>query len=292
VNDVPGVGPALSASLTDDEPRSASGVEGLDGAREEETAASGLARGTVNDPAAIPRHILGTATHRVLELGAARTPARVREILVDETDGALSPAGLQAASRLVLEWVGRFERSPLGRRTSEAEARDPRHVMREEPFLVQIPLGGGEEPVLLRGTADLVLRESSPGGGGAGVLVDYKTNELTPLEVPAKARSYALQLQLYALAVSAYLGEPIREAWLSFLAADQSVSVDVSADALERARERLANFVAARRRGEFPPNPGSLCRTCAFRSVCPGAPSGMGPAPTPAPANLEVLIGK
>jgi len=265
------VGVSLRGSLVEDEPRSATGG-GEDSAGAEEVGSPRRDPAPLGDPTLLPRHILGTATHRILELGPGRTPARVREILVEETGGALSGAGLQAASRLVLEWVGRFERSPLGRRTADAA-----EVLREEPFLVQVPLGGGEEPVLLRGTADLVFRDRAPAQGGvpsgAGppVLVDYKTNDLTSLEVPAKARSYALQLQLYALAVSAYMGQPVGEAWLSFLAADQAISIDVSADALEGARARLASFVAARRRGEFPPRPGSLCHSCAFRSVCPGA---------------------
>jgi RecB family exonuclease len=193
----------------------------------------------------------------------------VREILQEETKGTLSAAGLQAAMRLVLEWVARFERSPLGRRTDRVAHEDPRRVLREEPFLVQVALGN--DSVLLRGTADLVFRESGAGGAGGLVLVDYKTNELTPLEVPAKARSYALQLQLYALAVSAAHGEPVTEAWLSFLAADQAVSVDVSPAALEGARTRLAAFVVARRRGEFPPKPAAHCGTCAFRAACPAA---------------------
>jgi RecB family exonuclease len=179
----------------------------------------------------------------------------VREIVAEETDGSLSPAAASAVVRLVTEWVARFERSPLGRRTAAAE-----DALREVPFLVQI------EGILLRGTADLVIREAS-----GPVLVDYKTNELTALEVPAKARAYVLQLQLYALALGAWLGKPVREAWLSFLAADQAVSVDVSDAALEGARERLAAFVVARRRGEFPPKPGAPCHTCAFRAVCPGA---------------------
>jgi ATP-dependent exoDNAse (exonuclease V) beta subunit len=221
----------------------------------------------VDDPALIARNVLGRATHRVLELGPARSLALARGILAEETGGVLSAAGLGAAARLVLEWVTRFERSPLGARTAHAA-----EVRREEPFLVRVPLGPGEaaETVLLRGTADLVLLEDA-GTARRTVLVDYKTNDLTALEVPARARSYALQLQLYALALATALGEPVTEAWLSFLAADQSVSVDVSAPALEAARERLARFVLARRRGDFTARPSSLCRTCAFRAVCPAA---------------------
>ncbi len=267
-------------SLVADEPRSAG-----DEVSAEEAPVTRDAEDRLDDPTRLPRHILGTATHRALELGSERTSARVREIVAEETDGALSPAGLSAAVRLVMEWVNRFERSPLGRRTARADEvpggrggrSSPKQVLREEPFLVQL------EGILLRGTADLVFRD-----GQGSVLVDYKTNEVTPLEVPAKARSYALQLQLYALAVGAWLGEPVREAWLSFLAADQSVSVDVSEAALEEARERLRAFVAARRRGEFPPRPGSLCRTCAFRAVCPGA---LAAVATPLVAREEVLTG-
>jgi len=254
---------AGTESLVADEPRSAASDE-----EEPEAAATDQ----VDDPLLLPRHVLGTATHRILELGRDRKPSRVREILAEETKGALSARGLAAASRLVLEWVGRFERSPIGQRTLAADKTGD--ALREAPFLVRMESAPGDEPVLVRGTADLIIREKT-----GAVLVDYKTNELTPLQVPAKAREYALQLQLYALAVSAYLGETVREAWLSFLVADLSVQVDVSPPALESARQRLAAFVEARRRGEFPPRPGSLCRTCAFRSVCPGAQNVVSSAP-------------
>ena len=109
----PGLGEPLTRepALLDDEPRKASG--------DDDEPASGLEPSLLDDPALLPRHVLGTATHRVLELGRSRTPARVREILADETKGALSSAGLQAAARLVLEWVSRFNE-----RTEPAGAAD------------------------------------------------------------------------------------------------------------------------------------------------------------------------
>ena len=89
--------------------------------------------------------------------------------------------------------------------------------------------------------------------------------------------------------IRGYEGETIGEAWLSFLVADQSVSVDVSRPALEQARARLEAVVAARRRGEFPARPSSLCRTCAFRSVCPAVRAGDS-TPSREPEGTEVLI--
>jgi ATP-dependent exoDNAse (exonuclease V) beta subunit len=235
---------------------------GLDASEQD---AEDSAAGRVDDPDALPRNLLGTATHRVLELGPERTRALAKAIVEDEVGELLTPNGLSRTVDRVLEWAQVFERSALGRRTAAA-----REVFREEPFLVRVALGPGPEDfVLLRGTADLLFVEER-----GAVLVDYKTNDLTPLEVPLKVPAYALQLQLYALALTPHLGAPPREAWLSFLAAEQSVSVDVSPAALERASERLARFAGARRKGEFEPRTSSLCRTCAFREICPAPDKG------------------
>jgi ATP-dependent exoDNAse (exonuclease V) beta subunit len=226
----------------------------------------------VDDPDALPRNLLGTATHRVLELGTNVSRKLAKEIVAQEVGEHLTGLGLARTVDRVLGWVEGFARSPLGQRAARA-----REVWREEPFLVRVPLGNvplGNDPaaesLLLRGTVDLLfVDEAGP------VVVDYKTNDLTPLEVPLRAPAYALQLQLYALALASYLGESMRgerwEAWLAFLAPEQAISVDVSPAALEGARERLARFEKARRAGDFTARPSPLCRTCAFREVCPSA---------------------
>ena len=52
------------------------------------------------------------------------------------------------------------------------------------------------EDLVIRGQVDLWFEE-----GGELVVVDYKTDDVTAAEARHRARDYALQLRLYALAV-------------------------------------------------------------------------------------------
>ena len=208
--------------------------------------------------ARVPADVQGTLVHellgRSLSGGARGVRRRLEQLLAPDLPGE---DALEAAVDRALELARHFERSGLGQRVAAAD-----EVLRELPFLVRVDLPGAD-PVLLRGTVDLLFRE-----GGRWTLVDYKAGEMTALEVPGRIEPHRLQLQLYALALS-LLGPPPAAAALSYPAAGVDAWVEVGEMGRERARKLLAEHALARRRLELPPRPGRHCRPCPHRSTCP-----------------------
>jgi ATP-dependent helicase/nuclease subunit A len=58
-------------------------------------------------------------------------------------------------------------------------------------------------------------------------LVDFKTDEIDPLELDGRVKTYERQLRLYALALEKIYRRPITRAYLHFLTLRQSVPVPV-----------------------------------------------------------------
>ena len=85
-----------------------------------------------------------------------------------------------------------FRQSPLGRRAARAARSE-----REFDFLMAV------EDLVVRGQVDLWFEE-----GGELVVVDYKTDDVNAAEAHQRARDYALQLRLYALAVEPWPAAP------------------------------------------------------------------------------------
>jgi RecB family exonuclease len=132
-------------------------------------------------------------------------------------------------------------------------------VKHEFDFLLAI------EDVVLRGQIDLWFEES-----GEQILVDYKTDVISSDEAPARAASYALQLQLYAVAVQRLTGRAPDRALLYFLRPNLAVSVDVNGTALERAAEPVLKFRQSHETQKFPLIEGQHCTRCSFfRGMCP-----------------------
>src|SRR5262249_26317029 len=87
--------------------------------------------------------------------------------------------------------AARFEASETGRRAVKAA-----RSQREFDFLLAV------EDIVLRGQIDLWFVES-----GEHILVDYKTDDVSADGARERAGSYALQLQLYALAGERVTGQ-------------------------------------------------------------------------------------
>ena len=168
-------------------------------------------------------------------------------------------AGADEAGQL----AGVFLASPLGRRAAAAP-----HVWRERTLLFPV----GER--LLRGVVDLVFADDA-----GRVLVDYKTDNVAAEEVAERAGRYALQLQLYAVALER-AGETTDRAALHFLRPDRLVDVDLSPTALARAEAIALELFAAQQNQRFELRPGAGCRRCPhFEGACPAAPPSVpGPA--------------
>ena len=88
----------------------------------------------------------------------------------------LAGAPRDGAHPEALALAARFESSDLGRGLASAA-----RIEREFDFLLAI------EDIVLRGQIDLWFD---------GGIVDYKTDDVSAAEAPARAQSYALQLQL------------------------------------------------------------------------------------------------
>ncbi len=147
-----------------------------------------------------------------------------------------------------------FEKSALGKRAFQT--RD-----RETEWEFVFALGS----LIVRGTIDLWFEDAQ-----GFTLIDYKTDSVTPEHANERASDYALQLQVYALALQKATGRLPAQAWLHFLRPDVAVPIPIgqAADAVERVAHA---FTQARQTLDFPLHPGAHCRRCEFfRNLCPG----------------------
>lgn len=147
-----------------------------------------------------------------------------------------------------------FRKSALGGRADAAGAAE-----REFDFLMEI------ENLVLRGQIDLWFDD-----GGKTVLVDYKTDQVSAAEAPARAERYALQLRLYALALERLTGRPPAEAYLYFLRPNLPVAVDLRPSLFNAPEPLLREFREAQASQRFPLRVGDHCRSCPhFTRLCP-----------------------
>ena len=148
-----------------------------------------------------------------------------------------------------------FRKGAVGIRVERA-----RHVEREFDFVLAV------EDVVVRGQVDLWFEE-----GGELAIVDYKTDAVTGIEAHQRARDYAMQVRLYAMAVERVAGRPPDRAWLHFLRPDKLVPVDLTPSLLESPEQIVRDFRDAQESACFPMNIGPHCKRCAFyQGACPG----------------------
>ena len=155
----------------------------------------------------------GTATHAALQyLDLARTGSEEglrRELRRLTECGLLTPEQAACADTGALL---RFARSALCRRILAAEVcrREFRFtLLAEAADYFDAPAG---EKLLLQGVVDCFIVED-----GAITVIDYKTDRVTPDEVPARAAHYAPQLRAYAAALERICALPVRQCLLYFL---------------------------------------------------------------------------
>jgi ATP-dependent helicase/nuclease subunit A len=108
-----------------------------------------------------------------------------------------------------------------------ARALRSRRMLLEAPFTVALPPGEAERAGLPEGLAegriDLLFEE-----GGAAVIVDFKTDAVSARDVDDRAAHYRNQALVYAWAVRAATGMPVRE--VIFLFARPGVERSYAAD--------------------------------------------------------------
>jgi ATP-dependent helicase/nuclease subunit A len=158
---------------------------------------------------------IGTATHLVLQHLDFARPCDADDVssqiasLIDRR--LISPAQADAVSHEVIEWFMASEIGALVRRNASK-------VRRELPFnfaTVAPNLGPPADPqdrVMVRGRIDaLVLLDDGP------VVIDYKTDSISPSYVPFRAREYVPQMEDYRGVVEKITGKSVSEIYLVFL---------------------------------------------------------------------------
>jgi ATP-dependent helicase/nuclease subunit A len=167
--------------------------------------------------------VIGTATHLVLArckwegtVTASMIDALIQDLLDQQAMDAVTAQRIDRAAILA------FGRSSLGQL-----ARDAHKILREWPFTLNLPVqelaGYGldlspgdisdpDEYIVVQGIADLLIM--NPEGLH---LIDYKTDRVTPKQLPQRVKLYENQLRLYGGAAQAILQQRVAGKWLYFL---------------------------------------------------------------------------
>jgi ATP-dependent exoDNAse (exonuclease V) beta subunit len=216
--------------------------------------------------------------------GRARVWTRDDEDHRDDLDASefgLEVHALLAGQRVVnvapeaLKLAEIFRISELGRRSTRAQRAE-----REFDFLLAL------EDVVLRGQIDLWFEE-----GGELIVVDYKTDDVTAAEVPARAELYAPQLRLYAVALEHVLGRHPDRAYVFMLRAGIAVPINLEPTLLDDPAQLVRDFRDAQSNLTFPLHEGRHCRECPYyRGLCP-AGSGVAQVIHPAAIDSQNLAG-
>lgn len=150
--------------------------------------------------------------------------------------------------------AARFHASALGQQAAQAGT-----VQREFDFVMEM------HGVVLRGQIDLWFEHE-----GRITIVDYKTDQVKLPVEPNRAKAYALQLQIYALAIQKLTGRLPDAAWLYFLRLDEAIKIDLSPASLAAASEAVLALREAQDTRQFPLREGAQCTRCAFyQGLCP-----------------------
>jgi ATP-dependent helicase/nuclease subunit A len=168
---------------------------------------------------------IGTATHLVLsqlDLAVSITIEAIQSLISKLiADGAVIES---VASLIDVESILKFFKSDLGRMTLDKN----NLVCREWPFTFAIPASQwleleipqtSDEPratshdsIIVQGIIDLLIK--TPKGL---IVIDFKTDDVPPDQLPQRAELYRRQLDLYAQAAETIIGQKVLAKWLYFL---------------------------------------------------------------------------
>ena len=181
------------------------------------------------------------------ETDATTLGRRVHEILAGNTPDGEADGEAQRLADVFLN-------SDLAQRAARAH-----RVLREHGVLFPV----GEH--LLRGQIDLWFEDAE-----GHILVDYKTDEVNETEAIERARDYALQIHLYALALRQAEGRLPSRGVLYFLRPNAAVDVELSDTALGEAQKTVERLFNAQSSVQFPIAVGPHCLRCPhYRGQCP-----------------------
>jgi ATP-dependent exoDNAse (exonuclease V) beta subunit len=163
--------------------------------------------------------------------------------------------------------VDAFQASELGRRAARAS-----RIEREFDFLMAV------EDVVLRGQIDLWFEEA-----GELVLADYKTDDIKAREAASRARLYAPQLRLYALALERITGRTPAHAFVYYLRPGVAVPIMLERSLIDSPEALVRDFRNAQSTLDFPLREGAHCTRCPYyRGLCPAGSDASNKAPVTA----------
>jgi len=195
---------------------------------------------------AVPRRLVGTVLHEVLERSAPGGGLldTLEDVLASRRfDGRFSE-DIRGACLPVLR---RFEACEVWRRLRTARGE------RERGFCFML------DGCILEGKIDLLLE---------GAVVDFKSDDVAAESVEERAEGYRAQMDVYALAAERILGRAPGKAAIIFLRPCVEVAWEYGADELDRARQRVASIIDEMRKGApFMPAPGCEGK-CDYASLC------------------------
>ena len=163
----------------------------------------------------------GTAVHAVMQYIDFRTPATPSAVAAEvEKLAARRLLTAQQAAAVDCAMVARFLASPLAERIRGADKvwREYRFTLLTDAALYD-PQAAGEE-LMLQGVVDCAFE--TPSGL---VVVDFKTDRVTPQQQSQRAEGYRPQLEAYALALGQVLEKDVAEKLLYFFHTNSTVKL-------------------------------------------------------------------
>ena len=164
----------------------------------------------------------GTAVHAVMQYIDFRTPPTASAVAGEvEKLARRRLLTAQQAAAVDCAMVARFLSSPLAERIRQAKQvwREYRFTLLTDAVLYD-PAAAGEE-LMLQGVVDCAF-ETAEGGL---VVVDFKTDHITPSQQARRAESYRPQLEAYALALGQVLEKEVTEKVLYFFHTNSAVKL-------------------------------------------------------------------
>lgn len=162
----------------------------------------------------------GTLTHLYLE--HLDLTAKVDKNELAKQLQAMTQQGFFTAEQaqcVNVSHIERFFASPLGQKMLA----NRHNLQREWSFTLAVPAAQaypdqqlsaeeGSQTILVRGLIDCLFQTAD-----GMVIVDFKTDNITPKKSPTRAESYKTQMAYYRQAVEAILAQPVTEMYLYFL---------------------------------------------------------------------------
>ena len=144
--------------------------------------------------------------------------------------------------------------------------------LRSTEVAFEIPAEG----CVISGSIDLLLKEDEAGNIQGAEIIDFKTMDSSDPDdesVMVDWTELALQVQLYARAATAVLGENAKTGSVHFLKDNQRIEVPIADDALDAAIANIEWAVQGILAADFPmrPHP-QKCETCDFKDICAKTP--------------------